>query len=198
MPNLISLEGNIGCGKSTTLDHLRRRGYRVVTENLEEWGFLLTKFYQDPARWSFVLQLTILESMCRQIEDLQNSETDPVVFLERSPATTYLFARNSLELGHMTREQFDAYRDYFHRRVASLPTIQHILLFLHHEQCHDRVYYRQREGERGGITVDYLRRIEDLHNEMIRSSSLVIDCSGRSSQEISSDVVSFAETTMTP
>ena len=48
-PVLVSLEGNIGAGKSTLAEELRRRGRTVIVESVDSWGDTLALFYEDPA-----------------------------------------------------------------------------------------------------------------------------------------------------
>lgn len=49
---VVSLEGNIGCGKSSVLKRLAEEPFRfpVVPEPVEEWWPLLQRFYDDPRR----------------------------------------------------------------------------------------------------------------------------------------------------
>ena len=57
---LISVEGNIGCGKSSMLAYLKQfRTVEVYPEPVEKWqntggANLLTQLYQDPKRWAYL------------------------------------------------------------------------------------------------------------------------------------------------
>ncbi len=178
---LCSIEGNIGAGKSTSLSYLRdKHGHTIMLEDISEWGFLLKKFYADPVKWSFVLQVAILDNMCRQVKALiQSSSTskNPIVLMERSPASSYLFAYNSHVSGHMTRTQFQTYRVYFMERVRELPPIAHVYIKLSHPKCFERVKKRCRKGEKP-ITRSYLQKLEELHDKMFMGSSHTIICEG--------------------
>ena len=58
-PVVISVEGNIGSGKTTVLNYLKQfDNVQVHPEPVEKWQDvqgvnLLTKLYQDPKRWAF-------------------------------------------------------------------------------------------------------------------------------------------------
>ena len=180
---IYTVEGNIGAGKSTTLSHLSKIGFHVIKEDLQEWGHLLGKFYENPTRWSFVLQISILESMCSQLENIKGGKDDhSVVIMERSPMSSYVFAYNSFKQGHMTLLQFETYREYFLKRVSSLPLLESIYLHLEYSECLKRVRSRSREGEKH-ISLEYLRDIEDAHKS-VRESSWEIDCLGQTPTDV--------------
>ena len=53
MVKVVSINGNIACGKSTLLRALKDNGYEVVTEGLNrgEWGNVLELYYENPKRY---------------------------------------------------------------------------------------------------------------------------------------------------
>ena len=62
----IAIEGNIGCGKSTVIEHLEKlplcveRGYTTILEPMDEWQHWLQEMYADPQRWSFFFNLKVM------------------------------------------------------------------------------------------------------------------------------------------
>ena len=71
-PFTVVVEGNIGSGKTTFLDHfMKKEMVQVVTEPVEEWRNvgghnLLQLMYENPSRWSHLfqsyVQLTMLKN----------------------------------------------------------------------------------------------------------------------------------------
>lgn len=57
----IVVDGNIGSGKSTQLNFLESKGYKVFREPIEKWPLEL--FYSNPERWGLTFQLIILETL---------------------------------------------------------------------------------------------------------------------------------------
>ena len=61
-PFIVSVEGNIGSGKSTMLSYFEKFGdVELVPEPVGQWcdlngHNLLAKLYEDPSRWSFQFQ----------------------------------------------------------------------------------------------------------------------------------------------
>ena len=60
-PFTVVVEGNIGCGKTTFLDHFSKHSERVevLTEPVERWRDvnghnLLQLMYEDPSRYIFI------------------------------------------------------------------------------------------------------------------------------------------------
>ena len=76
-PFTIVVEGNIGSGKTTFLEHFNKHEVvEVVTEPVEEWRNvqghnLLQLMYENPSRWSHIfqsyVQLTMTQNHVRKI-----------------------------------------------------------------------------------------------------------------------------------
>ena len=99
---IISIEGNIGSGKSTVLkalqddeaEFLLSNNIVVVPEPVEKWEQLkdpndgqsiLTKFYKEPKRYAFLLQIFIIETMIETIETaIMNNPDMKILLCERS------------------------------------------------------------------------------------------------------------------
>lgn len=77
---LISIEGNIGTGKTTLLKSLQNNKYKHVYEPVDEWGKWLKLFYEDK-RNAFGFNMKILHSYHKKLKD-EN------IISERSPFTS--------------------------------------------------------------------------------------------------------------
>src|SRR6201995_5284410 len=68
--HFITIEGNIGAGK-TTLSHLLARHYnaRLVLEQFADNPFL-PKFYENPAQYAFPLELFFMAERFKQLKEL--------------------------------------------------------------------------------------------------------------------------------
>ena len=89
-PFTIVVEGNIGSGKTTFLNHFadRSEDVEIFSEPVEKWRNvgdgrhnLLGLMYEDPARWSLLLQTYIQLTMLQQHA---RSCDRPVKIMERS------------------------------------------------------------------------------------------------------------------
>jgi deoxyguanosine kinase len=68
--HFITIEGNIGAGK-TTLSHLLARHYnaRLILEQFADNPFL-PKFYENPAQYAFPLELFFMAERYKQLKEL--------------------------------------------------------------------------------------------------------------------------------
>ena len=70
-PFTVVVEGNIGSGKTTFLDHFMKKDMvEVVTEPVEEWRNvgghnLLQLMYENPSRWSHMFQSYVQLTMTK-------------------------------------------------------------------------------------------------------------------------------------
>ena len=59
---IVCVEGNIGSGKSTLINSLKEKGWKVYQEPVEDrWKIPLQDFYRDPLQHGLSFQITVLE-----------------------------------------------------------------------------------------------------------------------------------------
>ena len=82
------MEGNIGAGKTTFLKNFDKysKSVEVIPEPVQKWRDvkghnLLEKFYQEPKRWSMLLQTYVQLTM---VQNHSLSCTKPIRIMERS------------------------------------------------------------------------------------------------------------------
>ena len=151
---IVCIDGCIGTGKSSVLDVFRSRGYVVYEEGLDNWSHILEKFYTDPHRWSFTLQMSILKDMHQQYVDILKSlDNTDLVFVERSPGSAMVFVDNSKNLGYLCEEELDLYNSYY--KLLTWEPDKTIQLTAPDDICLSRIKQRNRKGEEA-IDIDYL------------------------------------------
>jgi len=73
-----TIEGNIGCGKSTFLEVLRQKvpEAKWIEEPVTEWQNLngkninmLEKYYKEPARWGFTFQVYAIFTRVQKLHE---------------------------------------------------------------------------------------------------------------------------------
>ncbi len=194
-PIIVSLEGNIGAGKSTLLEELERRIDNMKTDTEHKrgkWLFLkepvhiwntiksadgetlLSKFYADPAKYAFAFQImaftTRFSELRRMLCDIPAD--CPGIICERSlDADKHIFAKMLHTDGLIEDVLYDVYSRYFAEYVAissneiSLKGV--VYVDADPTTCFERILKRSRDGEVGGITLDYLEKCRDYHESWL-------------------------------
>lgn len=176
--NYIVIEGNIGAGK-TTLASMIAREYnaKLILERFADNPFL-PKFYNDPARYSFPLELSFLADRYRQLkeelveQDLFRSFTVADYYFMKS----LVFSSKTLE-----KDEFSLYRQLFYIIYSSLPKPDlYVYLHVPPERLLKNIALRGREYEKT-ITADYLIGIQESYFNFFRQNPenryLVLDMS---------------------
>ncbi len=176
--NYIVIEGNIGAGK-TTLATMIAGDYnaRLILERFADNPFL-PKFYNDPARYSFPLELSFLADRYRQLKE-ELVELD----LFRSFTVADYYFMKSLVFSSKTLEhdEFSLYRQIFYIIYSSLPKPDlYVYLHVPPERLLKNIAMRGREYEKS-ITAEYLAGIQESYFNFFRQNPenryLVLDVS---------------------
>ncbi len=162
-PQICSIDGNIGAGKSTILNKLKDKGYLVFEEDLNNWGNLLDRFYKDPRRWMCTLQIKILNSMYSQYDHMRKTKGSQFVFVERSPTSSLIFVENGVKSGFLTNEEETLILDIY-KHLGWKPDIS-FYINTDVDTCFDRMRSRNRECEKN-ISKNYL---EFLHSRYVKT-----------------------------
>jgi deoxyadenosine/deoxycytidine kinase len=169
---IISIDGNIASGKSTILKKLENAGFKVITEGADDdnrWRKYLELFYQEPKRWCFVLQLSILEDMITEIE---KCDSEDVIFIERSSlASIDIFVKNSLNNGHLSDLEFSLLHKFYERFSWKPDKI--ILLEISPTVAMSRIKVRARPAEKD-IPIEYLKQLDEKYQEFAKKHSNII------------------------
>jgi thymidine kinase len=155
----ISIEGNIGSGKSTCMQHLAEVAtVPLFPEPVEDWGELLRLFYASPSEWGFAFNLKVLLGFCEP-------GRLPQCVVERSPlASRHVFGQVMYNRGMLSQQEWDLFKEY-HAVVGWEPDV---IFFIDTpaEVCMQRVAARRRPGEEA-VDEEYLRQLEFQYHNML-------------------------------
>ena len=163
-PYVVCLEGNIGCGKSTVLGELRRRGYTCFSEPLSDWKYVFGPFAVAPASNCFALQVQIAASFAQQrvsISDLRaNSVKGNVVFVERSFASHATFVSTAVANGWLNSVEHQCLLNLV-SAIRWDPEL-HIFIDVDSKLCLRRIKQRSR-SEETHVGLPRLEQIRAAH-----------------------------------
>lgn len=150
---IITIGGNIGCGKSTVLERLKQHNYSVFNEPIEKWGSWLDLFYSDKPRYSFPFQMKILIDFLY----FEKNTADRLLITERSPQDSlHVFSKALVDSKDLSYMEFNLLKEYVDK-FGWIPDI-YIYLRTSPEVCQERMNSRNRDCE-SGVALDYLREI---------------------------------------
>ena len=174
--NYIVIEGNIGAGKTTLAGKIAEQfNGRLVLERFDDNPFL-PKFYDDPGKYSFPLELSFLASRYRQLKE----ELEPRDLFREFTIADYYFTKSLIfAASTLNGDEYKLYRQIFYIIYGSLPKPD-IIIYLHlnPERLLQNINKRGRNYERS-ITIEYLQKIQESYFAFFRQNSgnryLVID-----------------------
>lgn len=174
--NYVVIEGNIGAGKTTLATRIAEQfNARLILERFADNPFL-PKFYQDPDKYSFQLELSFLASRYKQL----NQELGTQDLFRAFTIADYYFMKSLVFAASTLKgDEYNLYRQIFHIIYSSLPKPDiYVYLHLKTDRLMENIKKRGREYEKF-ITGDYLQKIQDSYFTYFRQNKenryLVID-----------------------
>jgi deoxyadenosine/deoxycytidine kinase len=171
----LTLEGNIGAGKSTFLrilgSHLNAQ---LVFEPHQRWQNvggenILDHFYRDTKRWAYTFQTYAFFTRTKEQKRQWEHMTQPMQVLERSVySDRYCFARNCAEAGLMTPLEWSLYQEWFAWLTTTYAVKPSGFIYLRTdpEVCHKRLLKRAR-FEEAAVSLDYLQALHQRHEDWL-------------------------------
>ena len=175
--HFITIEGNIGAGK-TTLSHLLSRHYnaRLVLEEFADNPFL-PKFYENPKLYAFPLELFFMAERYKQLKDLIQQKD----LFQHITISDYLFTKCLLFAKvNLPEDEFRLYQRLF--EIIHQQLIQpDLLIYLHTpvSRLQQNIKKRNRSYEQN-IPDEYLFSIQETYTHYIKQhniKTLFIDAS---------------------
>lgn len=193
---LISIEGDIGAGKSTLINSLRSMypNWHFIPEPIETWQNLknvdgqnlLELFYKDKTRYSYTFQNCALLSRALNIKNTidkwkKECELNParakhnVFITERCLETDYhVFAQMLHDDECMNNVEWDLYKMWYdYVKSQSYPLSGIIYVSTPPEICAERIKMRGRKGE-DEIPIQYLENLDTYQKKWLFGDTMNI------------------------
>ncbi len=174
--NYIVIEGNIGAGK-TTLSKMIAEDFnaKLILEQFVDNPFL-PKFYKEPDKYSFQLELSFLAERYQQ---LNNELTSRDLFRPFTVADYYfmkslIFARATLK-----EDEYNLYRQIFNIIYKSIPKPDlYVYLHMDVKKLKENIQKRGRDYEKE-IPEEYLMKLHEGYFDFFKQQNdikyLIID-----------------------
>lgn len=175
--HFITIEGNIGAGK-TTLAHLLARHYnaRLVLEEFADNPFL-PKFYESPQLYAFPLELFFMAERYKQLKELIQQKD----LFQNLTVSDYLFTKCLLFAKvNLPEDEFRLYQRLF--EIIHQQLVQpDILIYLHAPVAKLQANIRKRNrAYEQHIADEYLFTLQETYTHYIKQhniKSLFVDAS---------------------
>ncbi len=188
---IISIDGNIGSGKSTLVSDLKERfkdakNICFLQEPVDLWNTIrdendvtiLENYYKDQHKYAFSFQMMAYISRLSMLKNEIHKNKYDIIITERSTNTDrYVFAKMLFDDKKIDKIQYAIYLKWFDEFIEELPQIEVIYVRTTPKVAHERVKKRAREGE-SVIELEYLERCHQYHEEWLsreKGLNLVFD-----------------------
>ena len=182
---LISLEGNIGTGKTTFIVILQRllqtlyptKEIVFLKEPIDEWfkinddngRNILDYFYKDQERWSYSFQMNAFISRMKQIEQYANKDVivicERCVFTDKNVFATLLYETN--KISKMEWKLYEQWFEWLTQNDELLPN-HYIYLQADYKISYERMLKRARTEE-DAIPIEYIEKVAEKHDDWMKT-----------------------------
>lgn len=177
---IISIEGNIGSGKSTLFEKLKihfvnNKNIIFVREPVDIWESIqdengttiLEKFYQDQIKYSFSFQIMAYISRINLLKETIKQHPGITIITERSLYTDKMvFAKMLYDTHKIEYINYQIYLNLFDTFKNDFNVDNIIYIKTDPDICYNRILKRARNGE-NNISLDYLQLCDTYHNNMV-------------------------------
>ncbi|XP_046662371.1 LOW QUALITY PROTEIN: deoxynucleoside kinase-like [Homalodisca vitripennis] len=175
-PFTVFVEGNIGSGKTTFLNHFSKYDAMILAEPVDLWRNvrghnMLELMYNDQARWSLAFQTIVQKTML----DLHIRKTSkPIKMMERSIySARYCFVENLLRNNVLAPPSYAVLDEWFQWIVKNFDTHGDLIVYLRTEP--EVVYQRMKSRartEEAQVPLEYLQQLHQMHDDWLLHKSV--------------------------
>lgn len=176
-PFTVTIEGNIGSGKTTFLNYFNKYdNVCVLSEPVELWRNcrshnLLQSMYEDPSRWSFTFQSYVQLTMLKN----HTKETPhPIKLMERSIySAKYCFVEKMFRDGLLPDASYSVLSEWFKWIMEKSFINVDLIVYLQTspEVVYQRMLDRNRQEEKL-VPLQYLQALHQMHEDWLINKTL--------------------------
>lgn len=185
-PIIITIEGNIGSGKSTLVNHLSDAfndsdSVYFLQEPVDEWNkitddtgkTMIEKYYENQEKYAFSFQMMAYISRLTLLRNaLKNNPkiiiTERSIFTDKNVFASMLYKDKKIE-----KVEYTIYNQWFDEFLKDIPPVSTIYVRTDPKIAKERVDRRARKGET--IPLDYLQLCHDYHEQWLYQNETAND-----------------------
>lgn len=192
MTRIISIEGNIGSGKSTFVKELetycnaniKNMKIHFLQEPVDIWNNvqnpegknIIECYYANQEKYAFPFQMMAYISRIHLLKEALKNDYD-IIITERCVHTDKnVFAQMLFDEGKIGEIEFKIYNMWFDEFLKDLPKIEIVYLKTDPNISNERVIKRSRKGE--NIPIEYLEKCHNYHEKWLEEDKPIITIDG--------------------
>lgn len=169
---IISLEGNIGSGKEHFIDFFKKYFTDEVVfldDSIYNWEdeSLIKKFYKEPSRWSFTLEVhSTIQKYQRILDVLRSKNCEQIIITRRSPISDReCFMKAFYTMKYVDQKEVSIYNNLFDSLV--IPKFQGVIYLRSNvNKCYESIISKD-YGYEKTINFDYIQKLHNNYEEWI-------------------------------
>ena len=183
---LISIEGNIGTGKTTLMRYIKElysNNCKVIfiEEPVDLWLQLqsndgeniLEKFYKDKSRWSYSFQM---HAFITRAQEIMKQDQNKVIIIERSVMTDRnVFAKLLSQTDNISDMEWKLYDEWFSWLTVKFKEIlPELYVYIRSDTntSYQRMLKRNRKEE-CAVDFEYIKQVKQKHDDWLLSETIV-------------------------
>lgn len=182
---IISIEGNIGSGKSTLVSKLKELGndnFYFLPEPVNDWmeikdkdnETILSKFYHNTKKYAFSFQMMAYITRVHLLRQAIKENPNRIFITERSIYTDKnVFAKMLYDDEMIEEVDYQIYLKWFDEfSEISENNFKIVYVNTIPEKCYERILKRNRDGE--SLTLEYLIKCDEYHNNWLKGKEILL------------------------
>ena len=193
---IYTIDGNIGCGKTSVLNYLHKyKNIQIDLEPIEKWKPFLDNIYLSKTGY-FNFQIKVWLDRAW----IQEKDNKSIILMERSPFfIRNTFNKNDYNNNNINEDEYNVLNEMYNKTDTIWKSNLYIYLRSSPNKCLERINYRGRNNEMN-ITLNYLTDIHNLHEETYLKALennlniIIIDVNNKTIHEIAEEILNTIKT----
>lgn len=171
---ILMIDGILSSGKSTLLNKYKKLypSLFIIQEPVDKWvaSGLLEKFYENPKKYAYELQVFIMDSFTDQLEEAFSQDKE-FILMERGHLCAFtVFSYIHWKNGNLTDEEYQKMEQKFYTYDRDLRergyVLDHIYLNTPIDTAMVRLSNRDRINEKSKVTKEYQQQLLNRYEEL--------------------------------
>jgi len=188
---IYTIDGNIGCGKTSVLNYLHKyKNIQIDLEPVEKWKSFLDNIYLSKnGYFNFQIKVWLDRAW------IQEKDNKSIILMERSPFfIRNTFNKNDYINNNINEDEYNVINEMYNKTDNIWKSNLYIYLQSSPIRCLERIKYRARNNEMD-LSLEYITDIHNLHEETYKLALknklniILIDVNNKTIHEIAEEIL---------